>query len=239
MVDPLGSILDIGQVSNQIVSPTVNMPIKKSGRTTGLTRATVAAVNATILVSYNETCGIGSQVATFANQIRIKSPRFSKGGDSGSLIVEDCLPYPRAVALLFAGGSADTFANPISNVLSSLGNISPPSTLSMVGTYEQYCTAPIKGKKGKPSVTAQSQLPPQANQRAVEAVSRVKDRHEEAILKLEGVVGIGVGLSETVPEEVVIEIYVKKSAQEMKHVIPEMLEEVPVKIVETGEIVAF
>ena len=70
-------------------------------------------------------------------------------------------------------------------------------------------------------------------------MSRVKDRHEEAILKLEGVVGIGVGLSETVPEEVVIEIYVKKSAQEMKHIIPGLLEDIPVKIVETGEIVAF
>jgi hypothetical protein len=37
----------------------------------------------------------------------------------------------------------------------------------------------------------------------------------------------------------VIEVYVKKPAQEMKHVISEMLEDVPVKIVETGEIVAF
>jgi hypothetical protein len=88
-------------------------------------------------------------------------------------------------------------------------------------------------------MTAESQSSPHGNTRAVEAVTRVKERHEEAILKLEGVVGIGVGVSETVPEEVVIEVYVKKPAQEMKHVISEMLEDVPVKIVETGEIVAF
>ncbi len=88
-------------------------------------------------------------------------------------------------------------------------------------------------------MTAQSQLSPHANQRAVEIVNRVKERHEEAILELEGVVGIGIGLSKVAPEEPVIEIYVKKPAKEMKHVIPEMLEDVPVKIVETGEIVAF
>jgi len=229
-VDPLGSILDIGQVSDQIVSPTLNMPVKKSGRTTGLTRAKIVAVNVSLLVSYNVTCGIGSQTAKFTNQIGIKGSRFSVGGDSGSLIVEDCSQYPRAVGLLFAGGGAYTYANPINDVVSSLG-------VGMVGD-NTFCTAPIKGKKGRPAVTAQPQLPPQANQRAVEAVNRVKERHEEAILNLEGIVGIGVGLSETVSEEVVIEVYVKKPAQEMKHVIPETFEDIPVKIVETGEIVA-
>jgi microsomal dipeptidase-like Zn-dependent dipeptidase len=110
----------------------------------------------------------------------------------------------------------------------------------MVGT-DAYCTTSTTsgGITGSLAMTAQSQLSPHANPRAVEAVNRVKEHHEEAILNLEGVVGIGVGLSETVPEDVVIEVYVKKPAHEMKHVIPEMLEDVPVKIVETGEIVAF
>jgi len=230
MVDSSGSILDIGRVSNQTVSATLNMPVKKSGRTTRLTRAKVSAINATILVTYNETCGMGSQTAIFTNQIRIKSSRFSKGGDSGSLIVEDCSPYPRAIGLLFAGGAADTFANPIGDVLSSF-------SVGVVGD-DTHCTAPIKTKGGKGS-GAQPHLSPHASQRAVEAVSKVKERHEETILTIDGVVGAGVGISETEPEEVLIEIYVKKPAKEMKHVIPEILEDIPVKIVETGEIVAF
>ena len=88
-------------------------------------------------------------------------------------------------------------------------------------------------------MTPESQSSLHENTRVVEAITRVKERHEEAILELEGVVGIGVGVSETVPEEVVIEVYVKKPAQEMKHVIPEMLEDARVKIVETGEIIAY
>lgn len=50
---------------------------------------------------------------------------------------------------------------------------------------------------------------------------------------------MGIGLSETAPGQVVIEVYVKKSAHEMKHVIPEVLKDIPVKIVETGEIIAY
>jgi hypothetical protein len=234
MINSSGSILGIGEISSSVQGlPFIGMAVKKSGRTTGLTTGTVLATNVTIIVTYGKTCGIGSQIAIFKEQIRISPAGFSAPGDSGSLIVEDCSPNPRAVGLLFSGSDTDTFANPITNVLSSL-------RVSMVGTGT-YCTTSTTsgGITGSPAMTAESQSSPHGNTRAVEAVTRVKERHEEAILKLEGVVGIGVGVSETVPEEVVIEVYVKKPAQEMKHVISEMLEDVPVKIVETGEIVAF
>ena len=227
------SILGIGEVSKVTVSPAFEMPVKKSGRTTGLTHGTVLATNVTIKVSYNKTCGVGSKIATFTNQIRIGPVGFSAGGDSGSLIVEDCSDYPRAVGLLFAGSSTDTFANRINKVLRSLN-------VSMVGA-DQYCstTAASGGITGSPAMTAQSYLSHHANPRAVEAATRAKERHEEAVLALEAVVGTGVGLSETVPGEAVIEVYVKKPAKEMKHVIPETLDNIPVRIVETGEIVAF
>ncbi len=63
-------------------------------------------------------------------------------------------------------------------------------------------------------MTPQSQLPHQANQKAVEAVKKVKERNEETILGIEGVVGMGIGLSEIVPGQIVIEVYVKN--QHMK-----------------------
>lgn len=88
MVNTSGLILDIGEVSKQIVSPTpaLGMPVKKSGRTTGLTSGTVLATNVTITVGYNKTCGMGSQIAKFMNQIRIGYAGFSAGG----LGVVDC-----------------------------------------------------------------------------------------------------------------------------------------------------
>lgn len=229
-VNPSGSIIDIGEVSNSTVVPTLNMPVKKSGRTTGLTTGTVTAVNVTVYVTYNKTCGIGSQKARFTGQIMIGPAGFSAGGDSGSLIVEDCTPYPRAVGLLFAGSSTVTVANPISNVLSLLN-------VSMVGT-DGYCTSGII-TVGSTMTAQPSQLPPQADHKAIEAANKVKERNEKAILNIEGVVGMGIGLSETAPGQVVIEVYVKKSAHEMKYVIPEVLEDIPVKIVETGEIIAY
>ncbi|MDP3297546.1 MAG: hypothetical protein Q8N09_08155 [Thermodesulfovibrionia bacterium] len=232
-VDPSGSILHIGEVSSSTVQPVLNMPVQKSGRTTGLTYGTVTAVNVIVDVTYNKTCGIGSQKARFIGQIMIGPAGFSASGDSGSLIVEDCSPYPRAVGLLFAGSNTVTVANPIDYVLTSLG-------VSMVGGTG-YCTSTtISGEiTGSSTMTAQSQLPPQANHRAVEVASRIKERHEKSILSIEGVVGMGIGLSEIVHGQVVIEVYVKKPAHEMRRVIPEMLEGVPVKIVETGEIVAY
>ncbi|MEW6213636.1 MAG: hypothetical protein AB1478_00285 [Nitrospirota bacterium] len=232
-VDTSGSILDIGQVSSSTVVPAINVPVKKSGRTTGLSTGKITAINATVKVIYNKTCGIGSQTATFINQIMIGPAGFSAGGDSGSLIVEDCLPYPRAVGLLFAGSNTVTVANPIIEVLSKLG-------ISMVGTNE-YCTSggTSGGVTGSSAMTAQSQLPPYVNQKAIEAIKKVKERHEKTILQIEGVVGTGIGLSETVLGQVVIEVYVKKPLHEIRHLIPEALEGVPVKIIETGEITAY
>lgn len=234
MVDSSGSVLHIGEVSNGTVMPALNMTVKKSGRTTGLTSGYVSAVNVTVNVTYGKMCGIGSQTARFTGQIMISPGGFSAGGDSGSLIVEGCSPYPRAVGLLFAGSSTVTVANPINDVLSSFG-------ASMVGRTE-YCTSGVAaagGMQGSFPTASKSQLPPQANPRAIEAASKVKERNEEAILSIEGVVGLGVGLSEAAADEVAIEVYTKKPSHEMRHLLPEALENIPVKIVETGEIIAY
>ncbi len=223
-VDPTGQILGIGELSNFTVIPTLNMRVKKYGRTTGLTSGTILAVDATIFVIYNKTCGIGQKVAKFVNQIRIGDRGFSMSGDSGSIIVEDCSTYPRAVGLLFAGNNAntETFANPINPVLSKLG-------VSIEG-ISSYCTSGSE-------MAGQLQLP--TSQRAFETTRGVKERHEKAISQIEGVVGTGIGLSETVSGETVIEVYVKKPIETMSLALPNALEGVPVKIVETGEILAY
>ncbi|MGD9546293.1 MAG: hypothetical protein AB7V45_01975 [Candidatus Krumholzibacteriia bacterium] len=120
MVDPSGAILEIGTLSSQTAGAFIGQAVKKSGRTTGLTRSSISGLNATISVAYENECAGGSAFTkTFTGQIVIKNKasKFLAGGDSGSLMVEDVTTNPRAVGLLFAGSSTTAIANPIDEVL--------------------------------------------------------------------------------------------------------------------------
>ncbi len=123
-VDPSGAILEIGTLSANTVSASINQAVKKSGRTSGLTRSTISGLNATVSVSYENECAGGTAFTkTFTGQIVIANRRsgFLAAGDSGSLMVEDVTTHPRAVGLLFAGSNTSAIANPINQVLSYLG----------------------------------------------------------------------------------------------------------------------
>jgi hypothetical protein len=135
MVDPKGRILEIGEISSATALAFVTQPVKKSGRTTALTKSKVSGLNATVRVAYENECAGGSAFTqTFVNQIVIanRGSSFLNGGDSGSLMVEDKDPNPKAVGLLFAGSSTSAIANPIDEVLSVLGS-KLGGTFSMVG----------------------------------------------------------------------------------------------------------
>jgi len=126
MVNPNGAILEIGTISSSTVAPSINQAVKKSGRTTGLTRSLIVGLNATISVAYDNECAGGAAFTkTFTGQVvinnRIKGKSFLSGGDSGSLLVEDARTNPRAVGLLFAGSTSYAIANPIDDVLTFLG----------------------------------------------------------------------------------------------------------------------
>ncbi|MEY2563742.1 MAG: hypothetical protein QOH88_1935 [Verrucomicrobiota bacterium] len=124
MVAADGSILEIGPLSSQPVAAAINQAVKKSGRTTGLTRSSISGLNATVSITYENECAGGTAFTkTFTGQIVIanKGSRFLNSGDSGSLMVEDVATRPRAVGLLFAGSSSTAIANPIGDVLSFLG----------------------------------------------------------------------------------------------------------------------
>ena len=118
-----GSILEIGTISKTTLTASINQAVKKSGRTTGLSRSSIVGLNATISVTYDNECAGGTAFTkTFTGQIVIgnKASRFLNSGDSGSLMVEDVATNPRAIGLLFAGSSTDAIANPINQVLSLL-----------------------------------------------------------------------------------------------------------------------
>jgi len=123
MVRTDGAILEIGTISSSTVAAFVGQGVKKSGRTTGLTRSSVSTINVAVNVGYETECAGTSFTKSYTGQIIIsnKGSRFLDSGDSGSLMVEDVSTNPRAVGLLYAGSSSTAVANPIGQVLSFLG----------------------------------------------------------------------------------------------------------------------
>lgn len=221
-----GAILDIGPVSAATVPAYVGQAVKKSGRTTGFTVGSVAAINVTVDVGYSTTCGGAStQVARFTNQIRISPGSFSAGGDSGSLIVESGATdptdgLPRATGLLFAGSSTSTIANPINSVLSALGVATIGGVTPTSATGASFAVTP--GKNSKHSLNL---------------VGTVKGRHSAELLGIPGSVGHGIGLSRT--GDYVIEVYLAQDSAQARGKAPRSLEGVPVQVVVTGPIEAF
>lgn len=129
-----GSILEVGTISSSTVAAYVGQDVKKSGRTTGLTRSYVTGLNATVNVGYEDECNGVPYTVQYTGQILVKNraSKFLGSGDSGSLMVEDVSTNPHAIGLLFAGGGQIAVANPIDDVLNYLGD-ELGGTFTMVG----------------------------------------------------------------------------------------------------------
>lgn len=129
MVDETGAILNVGTISSSTLGASVGLAVKKMGRTTGLTRSSVSAINGAFSITYENECAGGTSFTqSYQNQVVIAngSCGFQNSGDSGSLLLEDVATNPRAVGLCFAGssvcnGSSIAIANPIGAVLSKIG----------------------------------------------------------------------------------------------------------------------
>ena len=103
----------------------LNLVVAKSGRTTGLTCASISALSLNVKVSYYGNCAETEPyyTKTYTNQIGIEGDHFSDAGDSGSLVVDTSNGEP--VGLFFAGGVnsaglSEAVANPAGEVLSEL-----------------------------------------------------------------------------------------------------------------------
>jgi len=103
-------ILEVG-IPSGVVKGTLGLPIKKSGRTTGLTTGEILQTNVIVNVGYG-----GSKIATFVDQLMAGA--MSAGGDSGSVVLDN---DNHLVGLLFAGSDTTTIINRIENVFSGLG----------------------------------------------------------------------------------------------------------------------
>jgi len=110
--DVLDEILEIGLI-NGTIEGQLDMVVKKSGRTTGLTQSIIEQIDVTVRVSYGS-----NKTALFVDQLM--AGEMSQGGDSGSAVLTD---NNELVGLLFAGSDTITVFNRIQHVFQSL-NIS-------------------------------------------------------------------------------------------------------------------
>ncbi len=240
-VDSEGYILDIGVIDPVTALAAIDMPVMKSGRTSGLTRGVVAAVDVSIAVGYSSGYGL------FKKQVRIAATpgeAFIKGGDSGSLLVTDPADgtAPQAVGLLFAGNAtgSDAFANPIEEVLAAF-DVNMAGCSASAACAGGGSSGGGGGKKGggnggggngggRPTAGFEPF--------GLDLASQAKARHEEELFGIHGVVGIGVGADED--GNAVIEVYVKGAAKKIVgQPVPDELDGIPVRVIETGEIRAF
>jgi hypothetical protein len=188
-VSPTGAILELGlpgaggvlaaappgisSTTGKGENGTINMTVAKSGRTTGLTCASISAVSATVEVSYFRDCAETEPylTKTYTNQIEISGNQFSDAGDSGSLVVDASDAEP--VGLFFAGGvtntgSSEGVANPVSAVLAELDALPPGATYTFVGTTDHpvsclnYGNATATAAQGTTLSDAQAVLAQQA-----------------------------------------------------------------------------
>ncbi|MRX09945.1 hypothetical protein GJ697_19075 [Pseudoduganella sp. FT25W] len=113
-------------MAGPVVAPTLDMVVRKSGRTTGRTRGTVYEIGGTYTVNYAEP-GDPPRTIIIKNAFKIRpdSGHFSEGGDSGSVITTGDLNQP--VGLLLGGPSdcSYTLANTMSAVLANLEAVMP------------------------------------------------------------------------------------------------------------------
>jgi hypothetical protein len=222
LMDPTGFIEDIGIPSSIVAAPTVGMSVAKSGRTTGFTTGTISSINTSVSVQYQAGCGQGKKfVVSYTNQVVIGPGNFSAGGDSGSLIVTNTSNH-QPVGLLFAGSSTTTIANPIGAVLNAV-SASLGRTVSVAGTSQ--------GPQIE-TLAANDELP----QDLVPA-NEAKKRNERALMARQGVIGMGVGMTDDGSGEPAVVLYVDQGAGRILD-LPARLDNVKVRVIRTDTFVA-
>jgi hypothetical protein len=233
MMDNSGSIMDIGTISSVVRAPTIGLSVTKSGRTTGITNGTISSISATINVSYPRSCGSGGggSTFTFPNQIVIGPGSFSGGGDSGALIVtnDNCR---QPVGLLFAGSSTSTIANPAAVVLTRIG-ASLGRTVSFVGGTCTSGSAQLLSDSA-----ADQKVDIGLSTEAIEYATATMNERGKEIMSKAGILGVGIGASDTNAAEAVIVVYVDNTFPGRARV-PKTINGLRVKKVFTEPFVAF
>jgi hypothetical protein len=230
-MDSSGFIEGIGTISSTFAAPSVGLAVIKSGRTTGTTTATIASINTSVKVQYQLNCGSGKKFTlSYTNQVLINSTSFSAGGDSGSLILANNANF-NPVALLFAGSSSTTIANPIGEVLTKLGG-ALGKTVSFVGGTTASATS-----TGQSPTSVSGQLPGIPEQ-AAERAKNILEQNRQDLMSNPAVIGVGLGVSDSDKSQAAIIVYVDKTSS-AKPQLPDQIDGLRVNVVPTDPFIAF
>jgi hypothetical protein len=101
-------IAELGIVPSGTTQPVRGMQVVKVGRTTGLTKGVVRDVNFRFVLDYGAAGLVGFRDQVFCS-------RYTAGGDSGSLVIEEATG--KAVGLHFAGANGGSVFSPIRPIL--------------------------------------------------------------------------------------------------------------------------
>jgi hypothetical protein len=186
------------------ITATVGEKVAKSGRTTGLTCSTVAAIGVSTSVTYQTQCNGGTSfTVTYSNQVSVSGGGFSAGGDSGSLIVDQGTADP--VALLYGGSDTDTVGNPVRDVLTALADQqgNQPSFVGSASTHSVIgCT--LTGA----AVKAATQSAISVDAASIALAQRARDLHAPELLANPYINAVGVAASVDRPGEAALLIVV-------------------------------
>jgi hypothetical protein len=224
-MDSTGFIEGIGTISSTVAAPAVGLAVIKSGRTTGTTTGSIASTATSVKVQYQIGCGEGKNYfINYTNQVLINSTTFSAGGDSGSLIVTNDGNF-NPVALLFAGSSSTTIANPIGEVLTKVGTALGKS-VSFVGGGGHGHGKPNSGNRilGLPD-------------QAVEHARRVLEQNRHELMTKPAVLGVGLGAADDANSQAAIVVYIDKTNPNRLQLSPQ-IDNVRLKTVLTDPFVA-
>jgi len=227
-VDPSGSILEFGtrqpdgtlsaappgvsSTGGKGENGTLGLTVAKSGRTTGLTCASISALNLDVNVDYYTDCAETRPylTKTYTNQLAITGNQFSDAGDSGSLVVDTANAEP--VGLFFAGGMdasgvSQGVASPAPDVLNELKTqLGAGAGYAFVGTADHGVSCLNYGD----STIAAAQ----AHTLSDAEIARTQQSLAQARMMVNptaGILGVATGKSSDRPGEGAILVYVDEN----------------------------
>ena len=224
-VDNAGSILELGarqsdgtlaaappgisSTGGHGESAVLAMQVAKSGRTTGLTCASVSAVDVDVSIDYYRDCAETRPYLTkvFTHQIAISGDRFTDAGDSGSLVVDASNAEP--VGLFFAGGVdsagvSHAVANPAPDVLNELSALSSgDASFSFVGGPD-HAVSCLNYGNSTISASQSASLSDAQIARAQQALGAAR----ALVNPSAGILGVSMGKSSDNPGESALLVYI-------------------------------
>lgn len=244
-VDPSGNILFLGATQTggvpdpgapaagggispaQAVGAPHNGLVAKVGRTTGLTCASILAVNVAGSLTYTQNCdGTGTSFpVNFTDLVQVAGGQFGAAGDSGSLIVTQDTADP--VALLLGGSDTDAVGNAITDVLGFFTANGGSATTIVGGSAHAVigCTLPLVPTNAVQTLSA-SALAADTLKKA----TAVRDAHGPELMGNPAVQAVGVAASYDNPAEAAIVFFVTKG--QPRNNLPLQVDGVRTRIVE-------